>query len=227
MCEATDNANALDDRCREYVTNMYDYEKVKDKIVIKLLSLEKNAEYLKDKMYIKYLDFAMVFQLLITMPENRIMTSAMLSQVDKHWGVSDDELYAQALKNMQSLLPASLESLNSKILKMAEEKNVEFPEDIDISGGITPLYVLSNKYMTDGATAVLCKDVQKNFTKEQAADTLEYQQLSKHWTVLVFLNKKDSCWNIVKSKVIRYIKHIVMQELVVRILSIDQLCCNY
>lgn len=149
VCEATDNANELDDRCREYVTNMYDYEKVKDKIVIKLVSLEKNAEYLKDKMYIKYLDFAMVFQLLITMPENRIMTSAVLSQVHKLWGVSEDELYVQALKNMQSLLPASLESLNSKILKMAEQKNVEFPEDIDISGGITPLYVLSNKYMTD------------------------------------------------------------------------------
>lgn len=131
--EATDNKNSLDDRCREYVSNMYDYDKVKDRLVVKLLSLEKNTEYLNDKVYIKYLDLAVMFQLMIVSPEKGIMTSAVLCDVHKRWGVSKNEMYAKALENMRTLLPVSLESLDSKILKMAEEKSVEIPEDIDFS----------------------------------------------------------------------------------------------
>ncbi|MDD3206116.1 MAG: DUF5688 family protein [Lachnospiraceae bacterium] len=172
------------------------YEKVRGKIVYKLINYEQNQELLKVIPHIRYLDLAIVFYCLVT---NEVIGDATILIHEKHrkmWKVSLETLYEAAKENTSKLLPFEIQNMEEvmrKILldnlrkeyedtEMCKEEGRENAEEwlnnmveqmlLESMGEQIkiPMYVLSNQSRIHGAACILYKDVLKNFTHEIGKD---------------------------------------------------------
>ena len=130
-----------------------EYKNVKDRIIYKLVNRQKNKELLKEIPHIPYLDLAIVFCVLVEMDmeEGRVATMLIRSEHLKYWDVTEGEIYRQAFKNTEKLLPADLQTLCAVL-----EETPEF-EGEDMEQG-ERMYVLSNRLRNFGAAAILYED---------------------------------------------------------------------
>lgn len=134
-------------------TFILDYKNVKDRIIYKLVNRQKNKELLKEIPHIPYLDLEIVFCVLVEtdMDEGRIATMLIRLEHLKHWDVSEGEIYRQAFKNTEKLMPADLQTLCAVL-----EETPEFERE-DFSEGEC-MYVLTNRLRNFGAATILYED---------------------------------------------------------------------
>ena len=145
------------------------FENIKDRIIFKLIHAERNKELLKDVPHIRYLDFAIVFQCLVSEEMFGNATIMIHKAHLKIWQTSVEQLYERALQNtpklqrydiksMQDVLCEMmlLEEMEGRSTKETEEYLKELPDSV-------PMYVLSNKSRIQGATCILYPDILKDF----------------------------------------------------------------
>ena len=82
----------------------YDFEKVKDKLQIKLINAEKNKEYLKDKPFIQILDLAAAFYVRFRSNEIGEGCIMVLNNHAKMWDVTAEMLYEAAKENEHAII---------------------------------------------------------------------------------------------------------------------------
>ena len=154
----------------EYVTKVLksisDYEQIKEKITIRLINRDMNQKYLEDKIYKAYLDFAIVFQIIIVGPDTDMATICISKQMFEKWGVSLEELYTRALENSENLLPANIRGIEDVIMGMMDNME-QGASDLGIEESLskmtTPLYVLTNISKNKGAATIMYNNVLKDF----------------------------------------------------------------
>lgn len=143
-----------------------DYEQVKNKIIFKVISYEKNKQLLSDIPYVRYLDLAIVFQCLISSEDYGNATILIHNQHLHMWNVTCDNLYDVAMKNTPVLLPYKLQSMKEALSGM----NLICDEDIVLPESPIPMYVLSNKCSTSGASVMLYPNILSDFAKTLNGD---------------------------------------------------------
>ena len=107
---------------------------------------------------IPFHDLSITFSLMADDTGNRI--AGVNNSILDHWGVSIDDLYRDALVNMQAKLPpARIESIFETIVKKIadeEERNViEELEQAVKDAGAQPLYILTNRTGVLGTAVIL------------------------------------------------------------------------
>lgn len=159
--------------------NGFGWEQVKPYVRIRLVRMEGNEEYLKDRPYKKALDLAVIFVVLLNEKEGEIAVQISWTQTET-WGIDAEELYRTAMDNlrkeefsitdMTSLFPAEL-------VKM-------MPKGIDV-------YIFSTKKRIQGARAMLRVDMLKTFADEKGCN-LFILPSSVH-EVLLICDEKGIC----------------------------------
>lgn len=143
-----------------------DYEQIKEKITIRLINRDMNQKYLEDKIYKTYLDFAIVFQIIIVGLDTDMATICISKQMFEKWGVSLEELYTRALENSENLLPANIRGIEDVIMGMMDNME-QGASDLGIEESLskmtTPLYVLTNISKNKGAATIMYNNVLKDF----------------------------------------------------------------
>lgn len=157
--------------------HMYkDYSSVKQKLAFKLVSYQANQKLLKEVPYIKFLDLAIVFYVLLS-TDSKELASIMVRKEHAHqWQADENSLYENALKNMPSLLPAKLRHMEDVICEFLSDESLKNPDCIseqklDLSH-ISPntnsneisMYVLTNHTHLNGAASMLYKNLLKEFS---------------------------------------------------------------
>lgn len=122
------------------------YETVKERIVYRLINREENKLLLQNMPHVPYLDLAIVFYLLLEASDYGTATMPVKLEHLGLWNVTRDQVYEQACRNTQRLLPFEFSTMSSVI---AELMDMEEPEGEDT------LYVLSNHLRSFGAAAIL------------------------------------------------------------------------
>ncbi len=126
-----------------------DYERVKKKVVYRLVNREANKDLLKEVPYEEYLDMAIVFYVLFEV-NSYGMASMMIK--DEHldmWNVPAKEISRRAHENTRRLLPGEFKTMKvvlQELLKVEEEDK----DDV--------MYVLSNRLRSYGAAVILYRD---------------------------------------------------------------------
>lgn len=123
-----------------------DYEKVKDRIIYRLVNRKANEKLLENMPYIPYLDLAIVFCVLLEVTGNGTATMAVSSEHARLWGVSGEELYGMASENTCRLLPDDFSAMSKVIEELSDTPQEE---------GEECMYVLSNRIRSHGAAAIL------------------------------------------------------------------------
>ncbi len=124
-----------------------DYEKVKDKICLRLCNYERNKELLKDSVYIPFLDLAVMFY--IKFEDSDIGCGQIRIRQDylERWNITTEELMKDAKENSE---------------KEIDLRVMEF-------GGF-PMYIMSNKSLTGGASSILYPDALEKFANQKESN---------------------------------------------------------
>lgn len=122
------------------------YQEIRDKIVYRLISRERNPVLLREIPYVSYLDLAIVFAVILEIDRRGIVTMLIRTEQLKEWGIGKEEVYRQACENTRRLLPADFQSMKAVI-----EELIMVPcRENEIK-----LCVLTNRMKRYGAAAVL------------------------------------------------------------------------
>lgn len=126
-----------------------DFEKVKGRIVYRLVNADKNRELLEEIPHILVQDLAICFYYAF---HDEQLGDGSITIYNKHmewWGTNHQELLRLAKKNTPELFPVEYKSLKTVI----DEFGGEIPSCI--CDEICHLYVVTNKQKTMGATCIL------------------------------------------------------------------------
>lgn len=98
-----------------------DYAKMKERVVCKVISYEKNKELLRQVPYIPFLDMAVVFYCQVPGEEMENATIPIYESHIKMWNISKERLYEDAKRNTPRLLPPRLLSIEEMMEEIFEE----------------------------------------------------------------------------------------------------------
>ncbi|MDD6743775.1 hypothetical protein FYJ75_10060 [Roseburia sp. MUC/MUC-530-WT-4D] len=129
------------------ITFFTDFEQVKERIIFKLVSYEKNKELLEKVPYFRFLDFAIIFNCLLNADSEDYATILIYNSHLNYWGVTANTLFSYAKHNTPLLLPYQLNNMADLLKDM-------LPDDAD-SEALQPMYILSNSGKVNGATCIL------------------------------------------------------------------------
>ena len=100
------------------VSAVTDFDKIKEKIVCKLINEEANQQFLQDKPYSKLEDLAVVYQILMDKTGEGTATITITDNLMDGYGITLEELHDQALQNMDTLQPHSFKGMNETVAEM-------------------------------------------------------------------------------------------------------------
>ncbi len=157
----------LDDFDVDFVKN---YELVRQRLGMKLVSRELNRELLTNAPYIEFADLALVFFIMVT--EIKVGEASILikNELFDEWNVTVTELHHDAKENMMRMYPPVRSALVDMVgdllgvLKLPEANcpgETDIPYDLQDEIGNNCMYVLTNQARWYGATCMAYTDMLK------------------------------------------------------------------
>lgn len=158
-----------------------DYEKVKRRLAPKLIDRGKNRAMLSKMPHRDFLDMAVVFYCLVDSPLAGTAAIMVRDEHMKNWGISVEQLYADALENAQRMLPGTIrtmEELFERLVSSGEipvwewkEEEKDFPSLEGVPKntaqyGEIPLLILTNSRRYLGAACILYGNLLEQFAKK-------------------------------------------------------------
>lgn len=162
---------------------LLDFEKIKEKIVFRLIHYENNREMLSEVPYVRFLDMAVIFYCSIAHETLGNIAIVIKKNICRIWGIEKEELLLLAGRNTPVLLPFTLRSM--------EQIMEELGHISCVSGKEPCMYVLTNSRKMFGAACLLYPDVLKHFA--QAADKSFYVLPSSVHEVILVPERKGFC----------------------------------
>lgn len=173
------------ERCREQeyesnqlysnVRELEDYEKVRDKIIFKLINTENNQELLKQIPSVPFYDLSIVFILYMGARKDALITALIHKEHMDSWGVDEEKLYQEARKNTPRLLPETLTGINEIFQELNEMLRGEENDNIDVGqpdDGLSPFHILTNQIGIEGAVCMIYPNVMRKCSEKLGGDLL-------------------------------------------------------
>lgn len=139
-----------------------DFEKVKDRVVFRLINAQKNRDFLEDVPHILVQDLAICFYYAFSDEQLGEGSITISNRHMEWWGTNHQELFKLAKENTPRLFPVEYKSLKSVI----DEFYGDIPQTVNEE--ICRLYVLTNITKSFGAACILYED-----ELERIADMVE------------------------------------------------------
>ena len=128
-----------------------DYEKIRDNIHARLVNTEKNRDTLAEQPHRDFLDLSLAYCVEFPMGDGtgsiRIWNSHM-----EMWGVSEEDLFSQAMANMEADGSETIQSIRDVLCGMTGDGLAAPSCDV-------PMYVLTNSRKVNGASQIVRKEV--------------------------------------------------------------------
>ena len=125
---------------------------VKKTAFVKLINTERNKELVEHLISKQFLDLSAVVKIILKKDKVNMITTPLLKEDAGILGMTEEELYAIALKNTVRLFPPKLMSLG-KFIKMSVGEKLPYEE------GMVNLYILTNKEEVNGAVYFMITEV--------------------------------------------------------------------
>lgn len=151
-----------------HIKELADFEKIRDKISLKLVNAERNKKRLETMPHRTFLDLAITYDVRVTEINDAVGSVAVTNDMMEAWGVKEEQLYELALQNAVKQdrgVVKPLESLMQTLIGSGEKTEEETHHykgfDIRIAEEIqeTALYVATNRSQTNGAAVLLYPDL--------------------------------------------------------------------
>ncbi len=164
--------------CTFTTKQLSDFDTLKTKVLMKLVHADSNHDLLTEIPYVKFLDLAVIFYLLLEKNEDGQMTLLINNEHLKLWNISKKELFRLALANTPLTCPAQIQSVNEAVRESALKSLGDHCDEealeklLGEEDSICPLYVLSNTSGVYGACCLLYQDLLKDFADSIGMDLI-------------------------------------------------------
>lgn len=182
------------------LSDFLDYEKAQKKIAFKLVNYNQNRDMLKNMPHRRFLDLAIVYYYVV---DNAPFNGRGSIKIDnthlKEWGITEEQLYQNAMETTPVLLPASIVPISEcmkdmvyRSIRCAQNKSEQLVrllmqllllEELERED-CTSMYVIKNRLCLNGAGCILYDNILKNFA-ETMGDDLYILPSSIHETILI------------------------------------------
>lgn len=137
----------------QVVNELMDFEKVKERILLKLINTEKNKELLADMPSVKYLDLSAVF--FVVLAEDDFSYQAIVNNnLLETWGKKKKELLKLAAENTKRINQSAVMSLDDMLA--AAIPSSDFPDDADgYEPSGAPILMISSRTRCCGAVYMM------------------------------------------------------------------------
>jgi hypothetical protein len=160
----------------------YSFEDMKEFLIYRLVSYDKNRKLLEKVPHIKYLDLAITFHCLVRDDDEGIGTIRVTNEHTQQWKATLQELHALAINNTKRLFPSTIRSMEEVIKGMLAEEFITSEED-DLSEELLDrflsnnsntsnqkMYILTNQKGINGASCLLYDNVLREFANQIHSD---------------------------------------------------------
>lgn len=175
------------------VEGFTDYEKMRDKIFVKLINMERNKTFLKNIPNYHFMDLAVVCYVKLQECEEGEMTTMIHNNHLRAWNIKRKELFRNAMENTRKVEKPQVMDMSKVLRKIAESMGIDsenIPEDM--YDETIELYVLTNQSGYNGAVSFLLPDVLKNFADRIESDVVILPS-SVHEVLLLKRGSDTSC----------------------------------
>ena len=153
------------------LNSITEYENVKDKLFIRVSSAERNEEILQKIPHQRKEDLAITYHLAINVNDVGRGSTTITNDILKHYGISEEQLHADAMKNSPKIMPLHVDAMKNVIKQiiggdnklLMQDKGFKDMEEV-ISEGLKegePMFVITNQQTMDGASAIFYPGVMK------------------------------------------------------------------
>jgi len=174
------------------IKEMYkDVNYVKDRLIVSLISAERNVDFLKDKPYRMLEDLAIFYKVLISKDANGTGTITVTNNHMEYWGLTEEQLYETAIKNSNVLEPPSIDKLTNVMAGLMRAQGMD--EDIienQLKENDVDMYMISNTTKANGASVIVYSDALHQVAEKLGSD-LYILPSSIHEVLAVPVGDKD------------------------------------
>ena len=145
-----------------------DYDKVKSRIVYKLVNFNQNQKLLERIPHYRFLDLAIIFCCLLETSPAGSATILIHNHHLQFWNVTKDDLYALAQTNTPHLLKYDFRNMSeilNEFISPADESIILGEECCPLT-----LYVLTNQYKLNGSACILYPELLKSIAERLKCD---------------------------------------------------------
>jgi len=153
------------------VPDIFDYEKMKNKLQVRICDREWNEEHLADKVVTEHGDFAAYYAVNVEENEGGIGSIPVTVTLMNEWGVTAEQIQADAVaadRNRGVVLMDMNEMVKSMIF--GEEPENLLNEKLDIETMREPMFCLTNAKKMNGASLLLQEDIRKQIGECMGSD---------------------------------------------------------
>lgn len=131
-----------------------DYEKVKDRLFIRVSDSQANKDYLSNLPHKTVDGLAVTYHIALNGVEGANASAAITNQMMEGYGITREQLHADALANAKGMMPARYTSMAAMMMGLAAEAG--FNQDLmeEAPPGVPMLMVLTNSQGLNGAAAM-------------------------------------------------------------------------
>ena len=152
------------------IPDLDDYEKMKGKVIFRLVNYEKNRQFLEDCPHIPVFDLAITFRWISARNSEGMASAVVNNRLMEVWGVSLEELLEAAMATTRKLFPPVIREMSDLLGQLADMerggkqllREGEDPENVRPEPG-NALYVLTNIHGTNGASTLLYESLLADF----------------------------------------------------------------
>lgn len=143
-----------------------DYELAKERIAYRLVNREKNRKLLEEIPFIPYLDLAITFFCKVEHDELGCGIIQIRNEHARLWGVEKEQLFRDAEKNMRTLYPELVCTMQELLQSVENEPEIAetMAEEVERSQELS-VYVVTNSYKSYGAAVMLYEGVLDDLTQ--------------------------------------------------------------
>lgn len=160
-----------------------DFSAISDRIIMRLISYDKNQDILQEVPHLKILDLAITFRWLAYQDEVGVSTALITNLEMEAWNKEVEQLYEIGKENTPNFFPARLRTMREVLRDYV---------DIGEDGG--EVYILTNQIGIHGAICMLYEPVLEKFGRQIGGDFFILPS-SIHEVILVpvtqYLKKED------------------------------------
>ena len=162
------------------VSFFMDIEKVRPKIKMKLINYEKNKELLEHVPYVRFLDLAIVFMVVLKSNcDNGFASILIYNHHLNFWNMDAEDLFKLAMGNTAN---------DFEVIPMSSIINAIMDEELAgviMDNAEIEMSILTNHSRLQGAAGMLHKEIIKQYMKETKADKVWIIPSSIHETLLI------------------------------------------
>lgn len=175
------------------ISHMFDFEKVKNNIVMQLVNTEQNKEMLENLPHREFQDLSIIYRWMVDKDSESIASAVIDMKLAEKMNLNEEQLFQTAVVNTKSLFPPTIRSLDEVMRDIFEKDGMpkeiadllieEMPED-------QMMYVISNDRGINGAASMLYEEGLHELAEKIGSD-LYIMPSSLHEVIAVSTNMGD------------------------------------